>query len=430
MTLMTSAIVGLGLAIANTTLRSGVLKKAGGRLGWRNFLSALPVFIAPFMAGFSFAGIVATALFAMPLIINSVSSIRKINKVRKEKRGEKVNAYEEASKAVKAKEKSIERAEKRGEILNNLKGLKIFSVAALSGVLGWAISKNSARLADMKNSIQDLYLQKGARELALKNIKLVGEKFISVSEVTLPDGSKRYEVGRDLKPAQVAEIKEYLSSKLGVDVNDPKYFAVCGLNNNDLGFKYGADRVAMYYDRKEASLKSVGAPVDEMVLTYGKGKNASEMFLVDFVNKANESMKSKGLHNYKEVAENGFLGGIHMCVLGNSAVALSMNGVVLAHAVAGNDGRIRLQGNAGMQGSGAQKRLVSKISGLLKSAGTMQEWCDIAKGIILQPENIKALNNGLLDKKNEITSFKARKNILNSIINAPKKNLKTLGRAL
>lgn len=426
------SIIGASLTITNNLLRSMFVSPGVPRGKIAGFLIPFSVFLAPFAfaGGFSLYALATAALLTLPLMINTVRSIIKIRKAVKQKKGGKVVASESVEKAVRKKENRINREKGRAEFLETLQSRRFFSGAVLGGVVSFFLDKTNQRIKVNELTIQDLYLQQGAAELAAKNIKSVADRYISFSEVILPDGRKCYEVGRDLKPVQIEELKTILANQLGVNVNDPELFIISRYTNSELGTKYGADRVAMFLDRKDGSLHNVGASLDDLTVVYKNGNRKSDLSVMEYIEKTNLAMHKKGLNDPKKVAEMGYPGGLHMAPLGKSAVALIMDGVVLAHAVAGEDGKIRLLGDDGLHGTSEQKRLVSRLNETLKNAGTMQDWCDMAKNIILSPQNISAINKGVTIKNNLISSIIERRHLRYRIINVPKQSMKSIRKSL
>ena len=78
--------------------------------------------------------------------------------------------------------------------------------------------------------------------------------------------------------------------------------------------------------------------------------------------------------------------------LGPDAVGVVRNGKVLACAVQGSDGSIRLNGVPTRGLDKDELRLVSKLNERLSDKESMVDWLDDAKDIVTSETNVKALS--------------------------------------
>lgn len=422
-----SVIIPLALSLLMGTASNLYLYRVQkeGRLSrtWKSLLAALVPVVIGFASGTSpvWAIAASSALLLAPL---GISAGRYWSKSGQAKRNPKLAAFEAVKNSVKSRERSNRLYQGLIDRLETRENRSAFG----DFLLDWS----KGRLNHGQELLQNMYLQKGVAENDLKGVTKDMFRFISVSRVDLPDGRQRYEVGYDIPEAQLNVIKKVLTEQLGVNVLDPEEFRISEYRNHELGRKYGAGREAMFYDLKDRSLETLGASLNNLTITVGKGKNIEDVSIVDFVDKANQSMHKKGLglNNPKEAESEGYPGGLHMEVLGTSAVSISMNGVCLAYAIADENGKIKLQGTDGLQGPGSQKKLVNNLAKQLKDCGSIQEWCNKAKDILTTPENIQHINQGMVDKKSQEDTYKSRQNTRNRILNMDKKDIKSLANAI
>ena len=317
-------------------------------------------------------------------------------------------ALRESKKLCKQTENKLKRNRKRIDRIEFNKSLPLF----VKTVILDALTKMTKVQSE---SLQSSYLQLGEIERKLSG-KRKDADFISVNEITLEDGTKRYEVGRDLTPDQLAEIKAQLFNKLEIDVNDPLVFGISSMSNNEIARRFTANSVPFLFDKKGADLQYVGTPLDDLKVS----KKGKEITVGEYIADVNKNMSRHGLKSPKEAAANGYSGGLHLEPLGKTAVALSMDGVVLAYAVAGEDGRVRMQGSDGLRGDYNTRRMSSRLNESLKECESIQEWCEKAKEIVHSRANIESINRGTARKELYEDSVKTRERRRQGIINTPK----------
>lgn len=423
MGLTSAALLSLLLFAASNTYLNRVQKQTARQRLWKSALfAAIPLFLlgAAQVGGITaMTQFFASALFASPLL-SSVSTFW--SKRQRRERDPKKYKVTELTKAIK-------RQTRRNSLLRSLADrLELNPERSRFGDFMLDFLSKRLDLADQK--LQALYLKKGIAENDYLKVDNASMRFISVSRVKRPDGGFRYEVGYDLNEGQLNDIKTALAKEFGVNVDDPKQFAISSERNAKLGNMFGSGREGLFFDKKDGVFQTTGADLDGLKVSSGKGKSETEVSVSDFVENANNSLHKKGLSSPKEAAKLGYPGGLHMEVLGNTAVSISMGGVALAYAVAGEDGKLRLQGTDGLEGGLKQKKLVNYLNRQLKDAQTIQEWCNKAKDIIATPENIDAINKGIADKTFMKDSVKHRKNMRKKIMNVNPDNVKSITKGL
>ncbi len=404
------------------------------------------------------------ALFGLVPVIFSRNTIK--NSLKKGEIGDDLSTFMKESKSIcKSSEKSIERT------------MSLIDRVSLSKSKGpvkdYILKMLNRQLLVQRKRAENNYLQFGSIEKQLNG----GEKnmnYFAVSEVQLPDGRTRYEVGRDLTKDQVAEIKAVLRNKLEADVSDPELFGIANKTNNDLSRDFSSDRVPFFFTKKEGTLEYVGASLDSFTIgvktdsitiennksaeslqevesqaegqgdlvtldieakdntegeSAGESNDVVEMSISDYIRDTNKTLSSKINADEKGVGEMedmGYPGCLHMEPLGTTAVALTMDGVVLAYAVPGEDGEIRMLGSDAMKGTRQQKHLASALNERLKGAETIQEWCETARDIVVSSSNISSANLAYSERERYKDSVRIRKNRRNRILSTDTKAVKAL----
>ncbi len=101
-------------------------------------------------------------------------------------------------------------------------------------------------------------------------------------------------------------------------------------------------------------------------------------------------------------------------------VGITMNGVTLAYAAAGPDGRIRMTGNGVHPDDKNGKRLAAMLNDKLKKCPDMESWIKKAATICLSPSNVQAACEGACRGQKEEKKKSRRIAMRNGILQAPK----------
>lgn len=231
------------------------------------------------------------------------------------------------------------------------------------------------------------------------------------------DGALRFGLPYDLSPDLAEELRFMLAKRFGLDPDDKEAFFQSEHRCVEKG-GLRPDMSLMVFDVKEHAVVPFGTDMsDELMAKVGKVREDSEKMRKDegYVNAEGEALSG----NY-----------ITLDPVGRDTVALNMNGVCLAYAVAGEDGKIRTMSHGALPGDRSATRLASRINERLKGAADMGEWIDRAADIVLSYDNLDFALDRRKEKESVRKQLKERKALRQGILNAPKRAVKGLAKSL
>ena len=101
-------------------------------------------------------------------------------------------------------------------------------------------------------------------------------------------------------------------------------------------------------------------------------------------------------------------------------MALAFNGVAIAYATAGPDGRIHIKGDDVPVGDKKSLKMASSVQEKLKDCTDFGQWLDKAIEILHSPENVQAGARAVERKVQLERSMRRMKEISKKVINSPK----------
>lgn len=297
------------------------------------------------------------------------------------------------------------------------------------------------RKADLRSDYEMLGMMTRKAELSGK------ERFLSVyMDHNGPGGKSQFVLPYDITREQTEEIKSLLARQYGVNPNDSERFVVGEHRAADRnGYKPG--QTVLEFDAVEHVISAFGAELSDSALkkineTNGRLMEVLEDRLGDRKLKdrksgtpeEDESVEERqGIGIGSKIGKGSRMmadGMLMMEPLGKEAVALSMNGVVLAYAVAGADGKVRAMGNHVSPGDRDGIRFANKLNETLKGCTSIDAWIDKASKIVLSENNVDMAVKSLERRVTARQELRAKKAMRNSILYAPKLDTWKRGRGL
>jgi hypothetical protein len=240
------------------------------------------------------------------------------------------------------------------------------------------------------------------------------DRFMSVRvrRTLLPDGTELtrfllpYDIGRDAE----REIRGMLAKRYGIDPDNPAA-VLRGEHRASDRKGYAPDTTLLIFDRIEHELSAFGNRLTE----------EQESLVVEAGRGMEEAMSECGLDPESDVALSSMM---RITPLGEEAVALSVGNVLIAYAVAGRDGQVRMMGSGVSPQDRGGMRLASGVNERLKGCADLSSWIREAGRIVASPANMRL---GIEAGRRE-ESFRARlerkRAVRNAIVDAPSKTLK------
>lgn len=367
--------------------------------------------------------------FFFPLVTLGVNALRKARPPRG--RDEREQALFDRRFSVDEHKKRIERTLSRSERLGVMRdralerrermedgrnrgvvraGMAVTGAAA--GVLGFLRNRVDRRVDRQQDDLRVQYEMLARTQRIAEESK--GERFAGIiMRHDSPDGRPRFIFPYDMSREQRFEATVLLANMFGIGPEDKGRFSV-GTHRGMETTLYRKDQSMMIFDSKERRVTPLGAEMPEDVM--------------DSVLKVQKRLKgwSDAVILKDHPAYGAPEGLLTMTPVGKEAVALNMNGVTLAFAVAGPDGKVRTMGHAVSSEDRNGMRLASQLNERLKGCVNMSEWVDVAARIVLSDEN---LQNGIRqrDRRRSVKrEVRQRMDMRESILNAPARSLKKL----
>ena len=284
------------------------------------------------------------------------------------------------------------------------------------------IRNNGSDIRNLRNDIREEYAVYG---MALRRAEMSGdERFLSVRMLSGADtfegvaleGRPVFRLPFDISRQQEQEIRSLLAKQYGLDPGDDRFFIRGEHRAADRG-GYGRGWSVLEFDAREKTVSAFGADFgDEVAAKVEKG--------YDLVG---GMMQENGLLlNCDGIVE----GLVTMTAVGREAVALEMDGVVLAYAVAGQDGRVRATGSGVGGADRGTLRVASALNERLKGCTDMNAWVDRALEIVGSDANLRSALERKKGGDSVRRQLEVRKAMRNSILNASKRELRKLAGGL
>lgn len=261
-------------------------------------------------------------------------------------------------------------------------------------------------LVRLKGELADQYIILGTMQRREEQSRT--GRMVAIHVKTAEDGKLRYELPYDLTRDQVNEIKLALAAAYNLNVNDDMHLGTSDRRSYDTNH-FGLNESVIVYDMKSGKLRTLGEELSDNVKKQ-----------VDFIN--TEQQK-----NVPELdMTKGPKDSLRMDVISEDAVAISMNGICLAYAVAGEDGKVRQMGNGVANCDRDAIRIAGRLNEQLKGCMSIGEWVSKAGDIINSPANLEAVRQGV--RKGEAVQLKKaeRYKARQGILNAPKQAVRNL----
>ena len=251
------------------------------------------------------------------------------------------------------------------------------------------------------------------------------QRLFSIRCNKLSDGTLTFELPYDAGASIINEMKIALSRDWGVAVGDLNRAQVTEHKATDFNaISLGNPRTGM--DKDIAS-----STVFVYDRSKGKVKPAGEQLTPETVNKIYQAMNDYSETIHKRLKDKNTIldledrkGFITLHTLGLDTVALAFNGVAIAYATAGPDGRIHINGDDVPVGDKKALKMASSVQEKLRDCSNFGLWLDKAIEILNSPENIHA-GTKVLERKSQLERTKMRmKETAKRVIKTPKAALK------
>ena len=247
------------------------------------------------------------------------------------------------------------------------------------------------------------------------------QRFFSIRCNKLSDGTLTFELPHDAGASIINEMKLALSRDWGVAVGD--------LNRAQITEHKATDYNAISLGNPRAGMDKDIASSTVFVYdrTKGKVKPAGEQLTPETVNKIYQAKNDYVETIYHQVQDTNTIldrgdrkGFITLHTLGLDTVALAFNGVAIAYATAGPDGRIHIKGDDLPVGDKKSLKMASSVQEKLKDCTDFGQWLDKAIEILHSPENVQAGARAVERKVQLERSMRRMKEISKKVINSPK----------
>lgn len=271
---------------------------------------------------------------------------------------------------------------------------------------------NDRAVENLKGDIRNEYemLGKAQRRLEMSGL----ERFVSVRMQRGPDGSLRFGIPYDASREVASEIRMLIGAQFGINPNDVRTLYQSEHRSADMGgIKPGQS--LLVFDAKEHRVTPFGKELPKDVR-----KSLNKAIHDQYV-----ALRNAGLADGDGVVRRDAC--IRIDPIGKDSVALSYNGVAIAYAVAGEDGKVRAMGNSVGVGDTRGMRLASMANERLAGALTMGDWVERASRIVLSPTNIGIAREAVGRKETFSRRLKEKRAVRLNILNAPKQAVRKLG---
>lgn len=264
---------------------------------------------------------------------------------------------------------------------------------------------------NLKGDIRTEYEMLGR---AQRRLEMSGqERFVSVRMQRGADGTLRFGIPYDASKEVANEIRMLIGAQFGVNPNDVRFLYQSDHRSADMGgIKPGQS--LLVFDAKEHRITPFGKELPKDVRKY----------LNTVIHEQYSALRQAGLKEDGVVRRDAC---IRIDPVGKDSVALSYNGVAIAYAVAGEDGKVRAMGHSVSVGDTKGMRLASMANERLKGCLTMNDWVERAAGIVLSPTNINTAREAVGRKETLSRRLKEKRAVRLNILNAPKQAVRKLG---
>ena len=247
------------------------------------------------------------------------------------------------------------------------------------------------------------------------------QKLFSIRCNKLSDGTLTFELPHDAGASIINEMKLALSRDWGVAVGDLNRAQITEHKATD----YNA--ISLGNPREGMDKDIASSTVFVYDRTKGKVKPAGEQLTPETVNKIYQAKNDYVETIYHQVQDTNTIldrgdrkGFITLHTLGLDTVALAFNGVAIAYATAGPDGRIHIKGDDVPVGDKKSLKMASSVQEKLKDCTDFGQWLDKAIEILHSPENVQAGARAVERKVQLERSMRRMKEISKKVINSPK----------
>lgn len=266
------------------------------------------------------------------------------------------------------------------------------------------------RRADIRSDFEMLGLLQRKAELSGK------ERFVSVyMDRSCPEAlssslKPRLVLPYDITREMAEEIKGVLARQYGLNPNDPESFIQGEHRAADRnGYRNG--RTVLEFDAREHVLTPFGAELPDGA----SAGLARTLGLLDGLAREAGFDRAPGR----------IPGLMTLDPLGTEGVAINMNGVTLAYAVAGPDGKVRAMGSGVQPGDRDATRLASRLNEMLKGCPDIGSWIEKASHVVLSDANVASAVQSRERKMTAGRDLERRKALRQSILDAPRRSVRT-----
>lgn len=276
-------------------------------------------------------------------------------------------------------------------------------------------AKAEVAFNDDRKALQDHLLSTSYRP------KESDQRFFSIRCNKLADGTLTFELPHDAGASIINEMRIALSRNWGVAMGDLNRARVTEHQSNDF------NTISLNTPRTGMDKDIANSTVFVYDRTKGKVKPAGEQLTPETVNKIYQAKNDYVETIYHRVQDTNTIldrgdrkGFITLHTLGLDTVALAFNGVAIAYATAGPDGRIHIKGDDVPVGDKKSLKMASSVQEKLKDCTDFGQWLDKAIEILHSPENVQAGARAVERKVQLERSMRRMKEISKKVINSPK----------
>lgn len=332
----------------------------------------------------------------------------------KRKREEKNSPKYKIAKQI---EKTKEQLQHREQVIKSLKD-KIERGESLSRSEQRTYDNFCKEIPELRQELQDLFVQKGRLVRAEEGSQ--PERLSAIHMVTEPDGRKKFYLPHDASEKQLQEMRRMIIEKYNLPM-DTQDILIGEHRQKDFkqGFQVEFDEEGnvlrvhsvLCFDEKENekgkeyALDNFGEKLPEWVEDYVKGVDEK------YRGSVHEFTELNGDPEQLELS-----GAMRMVFVSPESVAIVKDNQVLALAVAGADGKIRLNGVDTSVLSKKNLLLASRLYEDLGQCQDLESWCEKAAKHVLSSENVTLAAKATDGVRKKADRKESIKNALNKIL--------------
>lgn len=319
------------------------------------------------------------------------------SKVEKARQQKVRDMLKEQTSEVSRLRRRVERLERLRDVALTLEEGKV--LPTLSAAIGERLGQRSESVRDDLRTEYEL-LGRIERERGLTG----ADRFVFIRLVyDRPDGVPRFGLPYDLDPVLKRDLMMMISMKYGVDMNDrERFFDSEHRQYDNKNLPKGVS--LLVFDRKENELSRFGVELSgeqfERVVRCRK----------DF-KEALANMYGISEAEYAEANDH-----LTLDIISKDKVGLVINGVTVAYAIAGEDGKVRSTGNGVNPTDRHGIHMASRFNEYFKGTVTMDEWIGKAVDLCMSGENLWAVRKSLDREQGLMETARRKENIRRNIL--------------